>query len=375
MIKFGGVMLNKVGLIILIYLSVICTSVHADRLKDMASIEGVRSNALIGYGLVVGLDGSGDQTSQTPFTTQSFSNMLKQFGIKIPEGTRYQLKNVAAVAVHAEIPAFTKAGQTIDITVSSMGNAKSLRGGSLLLTPLKGIDGKVYALAQGNLVVGGFGVEGSDGSKVIVNVPSVGRIPNGATVERTIDTGFADSEGIIFNLHRPDFTSAKQVARQINKKFGPDVAKAIDASSIKVSAPADSDQRVTYVSVLENLDIEPGKASAKVIINSRTGTIVVGSSVKVSAVAVSHGSLTVTVAEDLEVSQPNQLAEGQTSVVTNSEIDVDEDQNRMFLFNPGTELNDIVRAVNLVGAAPSDLMAILEAMKQAGALRAELIVI
>jgi len=368
-------MFNKTGLIISICFSVMCTVVHADRLKDMASIEGVRSNALIGYGLVVGLDGSGDQTSQTPFTTQSFSNMLKQFGIKIPEGTRYQLKNVAAVAVHAEMPAFIKAGQTIDITVSSMGNAKSLRGGSLLLTPLKGIDGKVYALAQGNLVVGGFGVEGSDGSKVTVNVPSVGRIPNGATVERVIDNGFAESKEIIFNLHRPDFTSAKQVARQINRKFGPNVAKALDASSIKVTAPLDSDKKVTYVSVLENLDIEPGKASAKVIINSRTGTIVVGSSVKVSAVAVSHGSLTVTVAEDVEVSQPNQFSDGETSILSASEIDIDEEQNRMFLFNPGTELNDIVRAVNLVGAAPGDLMAILEAMKQAGALRAELIVI
>ena len=368
-------MFNKAGLIISICFSLMCTVVHADRLKDMASIEGVRSNALIGYGLVVGLDGSGDQTSQTPFTTQSFSNMLKQFGIKIPEGTRYQLKNVAAVAVHAEMPAFIKAGQTIDITVSSMGNAKSLRGGSLLLTPLKGIDGKVYALAQGNLVVGGFGVEGSDGSKVTVNIPSVGRIPNGATVERVINNGFAESKEIIFNLHRPDFTSAKQVARQINRKFGPNVAKALDASSIKVTAPLDSDQKVTYVSVLENLDIEPGKASAKVIINSRTGTIVVGSSVKVSAVAVSHGSLTVTVAEDAEVSQPNQLSDGETSILAVSEIDIDEEKNRMFLFNPGTELNDIVRAVNLVGAAPGDLMAILEAMKQAGALRAELIVI
>ena len=348
---------------------------QADRLKDMASIAGVRSNALVGYGLVVGLDGTGDQTSQTPFTTQSFTNMLKQFGITTPEGARFQLKNVAAVAIHAEIPAFTKPGQTIDITVSSIGNAKSLRGGSLLLAPLKGIDGEIYALAQGNLVVGGFGAEGNDGSKITVNVPSVGRIPNGATVERMIDTGFDTASNIIFNLHRSDFTTAKRVADRINTVFGPDVAQALDASSIIVTCPKTTDQRVTYVSVLENLEIEQGQASAKVIINSRTGTIVVGSSVKVSPVAVTHGSLTVTVAENAAVSQPNALAGGETAIVNDSGVEIEEERNRMFLFDPGTQLNEIVRAVNLVGAAPGDLMAILEAMKQAGALRAELVVI
>ena len=359
-----------------LFLVLLISSVaQADRLKDMASIAGVRSNALIGYGLVVGLDGSGDQTSQTPFTTQSFSNMLKQFGITMPEGVRYQLKNVAAVAVHAEIPAFAKPGQTIDITVSSMGNAKSLRGGSLLLTPLKGIDGEIYALAQGNLVVGGFGVEGNDGSKITVNVPSVGRIPNGASVERTINTGFENAGNIIFNLNRADFTTAKRVAERINTVFGPSVATALDASSISVTAPVEVDQRVTYVSVLENLDIQQGQASAKVIINSRTGTIVVGSSVKVSPVAVTHGSLTVTVAENADISQPNMFAGGETAVVADSAIEIAQEQNRMFLFDPGTELNEIVRAVNQVGAAPGDLMAILEAMKQAGALRAELVVI
>ncbi len=347
----------------------------ADRLKDIASLAGVRSNALLGYGLVVGLDGSGDQTSQTPFTTQSFTNMLKQFGVSLPDGLRYQLKNVAAVAVHAELPAFAKPGQNIDVTVSSIGNAKSLRGGSLLLTSLKGADGKVYALSQGNLVVGGFGAEGSDGSSITVNVPSVGRIPNGATVERLVETGFDTSANIIFNLHRSDFTTAKRVADSINTTFGPNVAQALDAASIIVTAPKTASDRVTYVSVLENLDIEQGRESAKVIINSRTGTIVVGQSVKVSPVAVTHGSLTVTVTEDPRVVQPGAFAGGETAIVPDAQIQIDEGDGRMFLFDAGTQLDTIVRAVNQVGAAPGDLMAILEAMKQAGALRAELVVI
>ncbi len=364
-----------VKLIVTVSLLVSSGFAQADRLKDIASIAGIRSNALVGYGLVVGLDGSGDQTSQTPFTTQSFSNMLRQFGITMPEGLRFQLKNVAAVAIHAEIPPFAKPGQTIDITVSSIGNAKSLRGGSLLLAPLKGVDGQVYALAQGNLVVGGFGAQGGDGSSITVNVPSVGRIPNGATVERLIDTGFDTASNIIFNLHRSDFTTAKRVADRINTVFGPEVAQALDAGSIMVTAPKTANQRVTYVSVLENLDIQQGQESAKVIINSRTGTIVVGSSVKVSPVAVTHGSLTVTVSEDAAVSQPNALAAGETAIIPETEITIEEENNRMFLFDPGTQLNEIVRAVNQVGAAPGDLMAILEAMKQAGALRAELVVI
>lgn len=364
-----------VKLIVTVSLLVSSGFAQADRLKDIASIAGIRSNALVGYGLVVGLDGSGDQTSQTPFTTQSFSNMLRQFGITMPEGLRFQLKNVAAVAIHAEIPPFAKPGQTIDITVSSIGNAKSLRGGSLLLAPLKGVDGQVYALAQGNLVVGGFGAQGGDGSSITVNVPSVGRIPNGATVERLIDNGFDTASNIIFNLHRSDFTTAKRVADRINTVFGPEVAQALDAGSIMVTAPKTANQRVTYVSVLENLDIQQGQESAKVIINSRTGTIVVGSSVKVSPVAVTHGSLTVTVSEDAAVSQPNALAAGETAIIPETEITIEEENNRMFLFDPGTQLNEIVRAVNQVGAAPGDLMAILEAMKQAGALRAELVVI
>jgi flagellar P-ring protein precursor FlgI len=350
-------------------------NVYADRLKDIATLDGVRSNPLIGYGLVVGLSGTGDQTTQTPFTAQSFSNMLKQFGIVIPAGTTFQLKNVAAVSVHASMPAFLKPGQTIDVTVSSVGNAKSLRGGSLLMTALKGADGQTYALAQGELVVGGFGAEGSDGSKVTVNIPSAGRIPNGAIVEREVPSGFNVTTGLVFNLKRADFTTAKRVAESINEMLGPNVARAMDAMSIQVTAPRDPDQRVSYVSVLENLKIEAGEAPARVIINSRTGTIVVGNHVTVSPVAVTHGSLVVSVSENLQVSQPNALSGGQTVVTPQSDVSVKEEGSRMFELKKATTLEQIVRAVNQVGAAPGDLMAIIEALKEAGALNAELIVI
>ncbi|MGS2717495.1 flagellar basal body P-ring protein FlgI [Eionea flava] len=347
----------------------------AERIKDISTLLGVRSNPLIGYGLVVGLDGSGDQTNQTPFTTESFINMLKQFGISIPEGARMQLKNVAAVAIHSELPPFAKAGQQIDITVSSIGNAKSLRGGTLLMTPLKGADGNIYALAQGNLVVGGLGVDGLDGSKLTINIPSVGRIPNGATVERSVPTTFAAGQPIIFNLHRNDFTTAKRVADSINDLLGPKVAQATDSMSIEVRAPKDPSQRVNFISLLENIEVTPGEAAARIVINSRTGTIVVGSHVRVSPVAVTHGSLTVTVAEDVEVSQPEALADGTTVVLPKSDVTVDESLNPMFKFAPGPTIDEVVRAVNEVGAAPGDLMAILEALKQAGALKAELVVI
>lgn len=353
----------------------ISQGVRAERLKDIANLAGVRSNQLIGYGLVVGLDGSGDQTTQTPFTAQSFRNMLREFGIQIPEGSRFQLKNVAAVSVHASLPPFAKPGQEIDITVSSIGNAKSLRGGSLLLTPLKGADGQVYAMAQGNMVVGGFGAEGRDGSRVTVNVPSAGRIPSGATVERSVSTGFAESKELLFNLHRADFTTANRVAKQINEFLGPDVAHALDASSIRVTAPRDPDQRVTYVSVLENLEVTPGEAPARIIINSRTGTIVVGNHVTVDPVAVTHGSLVVSITEDPTVVQPNPLAGGQTAVEPGTQIEITQEDSHMFALDRATTLEDIVRAVNRVGAAPGDLMAIIEALKQAGALNAELVVI
>lgn len=348
----------------------------AERLKDIAALAGVRSNHLIGYGLVVGLDGTGDQTTQAPFTSQSFLSMLRQFGIALPEGTRLQLKNIAAVSVHAKLPAFAKPGQTIDVTVSSLANAKSLRGGTLLLTPLKGIDGEVYAMAQGDLVVGGFGAEGADGSRITVNVPNVGRIASGATVERGVETSFTRNDNLVFNLLRPDFTTAKRVADRINDLLGPQVARALDAGSIHVTAPRDVDQRVAYMSVLENLEVEPGEAPARVIINSRTGTIVVGNHVTVEPVAITHGSLTVVVSETLEVSQPGPFGGlGQTVVTPQTDIDVVEEGGHMWQFDSISTLDQLVQAVNGVGAAPGDLMAILEALKQSGALRADLIVI
>jgi len=349
-------------------------SASAQRLKDLAGIAGVRSNQLIGYGLVVGLDGTGDQTTQTPFTIQTFNNMMKRFGITPPKGARPQLKNVAAVALHAELPAFSKPGQTIDVTISSIGNSKSLRGGSLLLTPLKGVDGNIYAVAQGSLVVGGFGADGADGSSITVNVPSVGRIPNGAIVERAAPSGFMEGD-LVFNLNRPDFTTAKRIADLINDLLGPQVAHALDGGSVKVSAPLDANQRVSYLSVIENLEVEAGEGPARVIINSRTGTIIIGQHVEVSPAAVTHGSLTVTISEAPFASQPSALANGDTVVVPQTDIKATQEENRMFNFSPGVSLEDIVAAVNQVGAAPGDLMAILEGLKQAGALKAELVVI
>lgn len=348
---------------------------HAERVKDLASVAGVRSNQLVGYGLVVGLDGSGDQTSQTPFTVQSLKSMLGQLGITVPPDVNPQLKNVAAVMVHADLPAFAKTGQNFDVTVASIGNAKSLRGGSLLMTPLKGADGKVYAIAQGNLVVGGLSASGSDGSKVTVNIPSAGRIPGGASVEREVPTPFAGDQPLVLNLHTPDFTTATRLANTINTSIGAGAAQAIDAASVRVTAPSDSAQRVGFVSVLENLTLDPGDAPARVIINSRTGTVVIGSHVRVSPAAVSHGSLTVTITEKPIVSQPGPLSNGTTAVVPTSDVSVKDEGSRMFLFNPGVTLDEIVRAVNQVGAAPGDLVAILEALKEAGALHAELIVI
>lgn len=359
----------------MVVLLVFSTAPYAERLKDISSIAGVRTNQLFGYGLVVGLDGTGDQTSQTPFTIQTFKNMMARFGITVPDDASPQLKNVAAVSVHAELPAFAKIGQRIDITISSLGNAKSLRGGSLIFTPLKGADGNVYAIAQGDLVVGGFGVEGRDGSRISVNVQVVGRIPNGASIEREVLSSFSVGDSITFNLNRADFTTAKRVSDTINDLLGPDVARAMDATSIRVSAPRDASQRVTYLSVLENLQVSTGNSSAKIIINSRTGTIVIGQHVTVSPAAVTHGSLTVTIAENLVADQPNPFSEGNTVVLPKADIEIDQGSGRMFMFEPGVSLEDLVRAVNEVGAAPGDLMAILEALKQAGALQAELVVI
>jgi flagellar P-ring protein FlgI len=349
--------------------------VHAERIKDMAQVQGVRTNQLVGYGLVVGLNGTGDQTSQAPFTIQSLMNMLAQLGVVVPTNVTPQLKNIAAVSVHAVMPAFVKPGQTIDITVNSIANAKSLRGGSLLVTPLHGLDGQIYAIAQGNLIVSGFGVDANDGSKLTVNVPSSGRIPNGATIERAVPTQIEKGDSIILNLNDPDFTTATRLVASVNNSMGAGAASIIDGESVRVRAPLDLTQRIAFLSTVENLQVEPASAAAKVIINSRTGTVVISSNVRVSPAAVSHGSLSVSIKEEQSVSQPAPYSKGQTTVVNNSVIKVDQGSNHMFLFNPGVELEQIVRAVNDVGAAPGDLVAILEALKEAGALQAELIVI
>jgi flagellar P-ring protein precursor FlgI len=347
----------------------------AERVKDLAVVSGVRSNQLVGYGLVVGLDGTGDQTTQTPFTVQSIINMLEKFGVTIPANVSPQLKNVAAVTVTAQLPPFIKVGQTIDVTVGSIGNANSLRGGNLLMTPMRGADGEVYAMAQGSVVVAGFGVSGKDGSRVSVNVPSGGRVPNGATVEREVRSDFATQPFVMLNLNTPDFTTATHLSEGINKLLGGQTATALDPVSVKVSAPVDVGQRIAFVSVLQELEIEPGDAPARVIINSRTGTVVIGSRVRVTPAAVAHGSLSVTITERNDVSQPNAFSQGTTTITPRSDISVSQSEARMFVFNAGVNLDEIVRAVNQVGAAPGDLVAILEALKEAGALRAELIVI
>ena len=349
----------------------------AERVKDLASVSGVRDNQLVGYGLVVGLAGTGDQTTQTPFTVQSIINMLTQFGVTIPPGTNLQLKNVAAVTVQADLPPFAKPGQKLDVTVSSIGNAKSLRGGSLLMAPLRGADGKVYVVAQGNLVVGGFGASGADGSSVTVNIPSSGRIPNGGTVERSVGNEFLTREFLELNLHTPDFTTATRLAARINDTLGEGTAVAIDAVSVNVRPPVDPSQRTAFVAALENLEVEPGEVQARVIVNSRTGTVVIGSNVRVMPAAVSHGSLVVTISETPFVSQPVAPFSdaGETVALRDSGVSISEDEASMFLFEPGTSLDEIVQAVNRVGAAPGDLVAILEALKQAGALRAELVII
>ena len=362
--------MNRLMLVLL--LGLLSSAVQAERIKDIASVAGVRSNQLIGYGLVTGLDKSGDKTR---FTGQSLRNMMGKLGMTLPPGTDPKAKNVALVSVHADLPAFAKPGQKIDVTVSSIGDAKSLRGGSLLMSPLRGADGNVYAVAQGNLVVGGLSASGQDGSKITVNNPLVGRVPNGATVERVVPNSFDQSSDLVFNLNSADFTTASRVAEAINKSLGAGSAQAIDGTSVSVRAPVDPNQRVSFTSVLENIDVSPDDAPAKVIINSRTGTVIINSKVRVQPAAVSHGSLTVTINEDPQVSQPGALSGGSTVVTPKSDVSVKEEKNHMFVFKPGVSLDEIVQAVNGVGAAPSDLVAILEALKSAGALRAELMVI
>jgi flagellar P-ring protein precursor FlgI len=348
----------------------------AERVKDISQVQGVRGNQLVGYGLVVGLDSSGDQVTQTPFTVQSIKSMLAQLGVNVPPNINPQTKNVAAVMVHAELPPFSKPGQTIDVTVSSMGNAKSLRGGALLMTPLKGINGEIYAIAQGSLIVSGFGAEGADGSSVTVNTPSAGRIPNGATVERSIPSPFNDEPKITLNLNSPDFTTAQRLAASINNTLGEGIASPVDAVSVDVRAPTSAAAKVEFLSILENLPVDPAAASAKVVVNSRSGTIVIGSDVRIKEAAVAHGNLTVRISEDLQVSQPGAFAGGGQTVVTpGSDVAIEEEDARMFVLSPGVSLQELVDAVNQVGAAPGDVIAVLEALQQAGAMSAQLIVI
>ena len=362
---------------ILIFLSVLFTSSEGlgARIKDISRIQGVRHNHLVGYGLVIGLNGSGDQTNQTTFTLQSFRNMLAQFGVAIPNSVRPQLRNVAAVVVTAELPAFSKSGQTLDIVVSSIGNASSLQGGTLLMTPLKAADGQVYALAQRSLVVSGFEASGRDGSSITVNVPSTARIPNGATVERAVFSPFQHSNAVILNLNHSDFTTATRMVDAINQVFGPQTATAIDATSVRVQTPSSLSEKVHFISAIEKIELNPGNAAAKIVINSRTGTIVIGQHVRVKAAAVSHGNLTVSINEQPTILQPEPFSEGDTALVTQSEVNLTQEQSRTFLLPQQASLQEIVEAVNRVGAAPGDLMAILEALKRVGALEAELVVL
>ncbi|GAB5453023.1 MAG: flagellar basal body P-ring protein FlgI [Halioglobus sp.] len=350
---------------------------QGERIKDIGTFGGVRGNQLIGYGIVVGLDGSGDQTTQTPFTVQSVKNMLAKLGVVIDPRLNPQLKNVAAVMVHAELPPFARPGQTIDVTVSSLGNAKSLRGGALLMTPLKGADGQIYAMAQGNLVVSGFGAEGADGSSVAVNVSNSGRIPSGATVERAVTSPFGADSKLVLTLNTPDFTTALRVAESINASFGETVASPVDGGTIEIHTPAANPaEKVAFVSTVENLTVKPGSAPARVIVNSRSGTVVIGSEVKLLPAAVAHGNLTVSISENFQASQPGPFSRGGETVVTpQSQVSVEQEGARMFYIDPGVTLRDLVAAVNRVGAAPGDLVAILEALEKAGALSADLTVI
>ncbi len=347
---------------------------QAVRLKEIAAVQGVRSNQLMGYGLVVGLDGTGDQTTQTPFTTQSLTAMLQQMGVNLPAGTNLQLKNVASVLVTATLPAFAQPGQAIDINVSSMGNAKSLRGGTLIATPLKGADGQIYALAQGNVVVGGAGAS-AGGSKVQVNHLSAGRIPEGATVERSVPTPWLQGRTIQYDLRADDFNTAREVADAINRAKGPGTAEAISGRTVAVNLPMQPGERVAFIADLENLSIDRAAPAAKVVINARTGSVVLNQAVTVGPCAVAHGNLSVTISTTPVISQPNPLSQGQTVVAEKSNIQLNQEPGALIQMPAGTKLTDVVKALNALGANPQDLLAILQAMKVAGALNAELEVI
>ena len=344
---------------------------QAARIKEVATVQGVRNNALVGYGLVVGLDGTGDQTTQTPFTSQSMNALLQQMGVTMPPGASMQLRNVAAVMVTTQLPAFAQPGQTLDVVVSSIGNSKSLRGGTLITTPMKGADGQIYALAQGNLIVGGAGAS-ANGSKVQINHLSAGRIPEGASVERAVPTAALQGPTLQLGLQSADYATARAVVDAINKAKGAETASAIDGRSITVRLPELAQDRVAFLADIENLSFALATPAARVVINARTGSVVVNESVTLGACAVAHGSLTVTISTTPVVSQPNALGQGQTVQSEKSDISINQQPGALIQMPAGVRLTDVVKALNTLGATPMDLLAILQAMKSAGALRAEI---
>jgi flagellar P-ring protein precursor FlgI len=358
---------------LMIALPLIPAPARADRIKDLGTFQGVRPNQLTGYGIVVGLAGTGDDSLD--YATQGVKGAISRFGLTLPQGVNPALKNAAAVLVTADLPAFAKPGQRLDVTVSALGKAKSLRGGTLILTPLRGADGQIYAMTQGNLAVGGLGVSGADGSQVSVNIPTAGRIPSGATVEQAVATGFDTAPTLTFNLAEADLTTALRVADSINQTFGDRRARAMDAVSIVIDAAPGAEQRITMMGMIENIEVKPADAPAKVIVNARTGTVVINGAVRISPAAVAHGKLTVTISESPTVVQPAPFSRGETAVQQSSAIQVDQEKKPMINFKGGASLADIVKAINAIGASPSDLVEILEAMKQAGAMKADLVIL
>lgn len=349
------------------------TPAQAERIKDLGVFQGVRPNQLTGYGIVVGLAGTGDDSLD--YSTQGMKGVISRFGLTLPAGVNPSLKNAAAVMITAELPAFSKPGQRLDVTVSALGKAKSLRGGTLVLTPLRGADGQIYAMAQGNLAVGGLGVSGQDGSQVSVNIPSAGRIPGGATVERTVATGFDTAPTLAFNLAEADLTTALRVADAINLSFGDRRARAMDAVTIEIDAIPGAEERIMMMGLIENIEVRPAEAPAKVIVNARTGTVVINGAVRIAPAAIAHGKLTVSVQEQPTVVQPAPFSRGETALEPSSAIQVTEEKRPVIEFKGGASLADIVKAVNAIGASPADMVAILEALKQAGAMKAELVVL
>ncbi|KRB86656.1 flagellar biosynthesis protein FlgI [Sphingomonas sp. Root710] len=345
---------------------------HAERIKDIGTFQGLRANQLTGYGIVVGLAGTGDDSLD--YSTLGMKGVASRFGLQLPAGVNPALKNAAAVMLTAELPAFAKPGQRLDVTISALGKAKSLRGGTLIMAPLLGADGQIYAMAQGNLAVGGLGIDAADGSKLTINVPTAGRIPGGATVERSVDSGFATTPQLRFDLSEADLTTSQRVAAAINTRLGP-IARSIDATTITVEAAPGAEVRTTLMSRIENLEVDTADAPARVVVNARTGTVVINGAVRIAPVAVTHGKMTVQVDEKPQVIQPNAFSKGETAVQQSSAIKVDQEARPMFEFQPGASLAEIVKAVNAIGASPADLVAILEALKQAGAMKAELVVL